>query len=463
MVCSFVINDNNVLGGDTVGLYVEAISDSGNVIGRECLVKIYEVDTLGKKRNKDDLLAEFSVVIFGNQEEGFYFTHKKTKRTDEFENELPEYEHRKSVIGNELPIPLKYTPPYFKLFFDSNEDEKEEFIIIIQNQEDELELGTYEIGFTVELENNIIFDSREIPVYVECHNLLAYNCLNAAKFIIDNHYKHQEDHLCGLYHGTMFPYQFKSTKDYIRHARGRISARSIRKYLGEWDEEYKKIFDKHNTRYKIRKTDCFGFVIEALELGFKKTCMEREWKKCMHLLSRKMSGQVLAKYLTDLGWIALYYSPDINNFYDLDLKGVHVRSYLDFLEHSQYGNNHIKPIIPVYDSVINYSPTIEFEDKTPVEDITIKEEDKIKKVMKIPFAFLLAKYGRHTALLSYGQVHEVHWIESCYSDHLFDTKKSFLYDHTSDTWDWLSGVIVTPKVFWETEEDDEESEQKEKK
>jgi len=453
MICSFILDDNNIKGGETMGLYIHALSDPDKVVGKKCIINIYEVDTLtGKKKEttSDDLLAKFETMIYGTQEKGFYFNTQETKRIDEFDKELPEPEDCKAPDGRMLPIPLSYKPPYFYLFLDAgNPTDSETHTILIQSETNEIELFTYEIGFTVELENKIIFDSRKIPAYVECSNLLVDNCVNATNFIIDNHFKHKDQHLCGTHYGAMFEYRFKNEEEFLK-AIIKIDSIAGPKFKGSWDQPYKEIVDKHFEEYKLQMTDCIDFVIRVLELGFTKTTMLNEWLQCKKCLTGKISGQTLAKCLTNLGWVAIYYAPDSSNFYDKDPTKTHAFSYSDALEH-QYGNKQINPIVPVYDLVVNYSPTLKDKDGNVVTNPTIAETDKIKQLMDLPFAFLLAKYGRHTALLIKGKVYEVHWMESCYSDKLFTTDRSFFYDHTDKTWDWMSGIIVTPKIFWKKE------------
>lgn len=69
--------------------------------------------------------------------------------------------------------------------------------------------------------------------------------------------------------------------------------------------------------------------------------------------------------------------------------------------------------------------------------------------MKLPFAFLIAEYGQHTALLIEGSIYGVHWSESPYSDFLYETdNRKFTSDRRENCWTWSNGIIVTPKMFW---------------
>lgn len=108
--------------------------------------------------------------------------------------------------------------------------------------------------------------------------------------------------------------------------------------------------------------------------------------------------------------------------------------------------------IPIEDLIVNYKPTINYNDRTPVKNPTKpskKELEKLNKVMKLPFAFLIAEYGQHTALLIEGSIYGVHWSESPYSDFLYETdNRKFTSDRRENCWTWSNGIIVTPKMFW---------------
>jgi hypothetical protein len=448
--CSFILDDNDIQGGETMGLYIQEIADPDKMLNKTCIIKIYEVDVLaGKKKEttSDDLLAIFESMICEDKEGKFYFDNNQTRRTDSFDKEFPKPKMCSTSYGKPLPMSPAYKPVHFYLFLDAEESKYDTHLILIKSETTEIELFTYEIGFTVEIENKIIYDSRKIPAYIECSNILADNCIKAANFLIEKHNKHKEQHLCGTHYGSMFPYKFINEGAYIKAMR-RVNPSVADKFKGTWDPEYKELFDKHCLEYKLTVTDCIDFVINILEMGFTNSDMKNEWGRCKKHLGSKVSGQTLAKCLTDLGWVAIYYAPDANNFYDKDLNKTHTYSYIDAIQYQQYGNNIIRPIVPLHDMCINYSPTTIYEDNVKVMDPTIPEQDKIEQVMNIPFAFLLAKYGGHVALLIKGKVYEVHWTASPYSDNLFGTSKSFLFDHTTDTWNWMSGIIVTPKVFW---------------
>jgi len=192
-----------------------------------------------------------------------------------------------------------------------------------------------------------------------------------------------------------------------------------------------------------------------METGFTKSLMTPEWNKIKSCISSKKSGQELGKGLTDVGWVALFYTPDSVHYYDQDFDGVHKSSFENAKKSRRYGNEGIKPIVPVFDFVINYSPTTRYEDGS-IETNPIKPElDQMKKLQDVPFAFLLAKHGYHTAMLINGNVYEVHWDKEPDSKILIEKKKEFYFKplppgSTDDptSWEWLSGLIVVPRMFW---------------
>lgn len=49
----------------------------------------------------------------------------------------------------------------------------------------------------------------------------------------------------------------------------------------------------------------------------------------------------------------------------------------------------------------------------------------------------------HTALISNGNVYQVHWTEGPKSKDLFDKADDF-----TNKWEWNSGLVVVPRVFW---------------
>lgn len=461
MICCFGLDPNDIDGGEVMGFTVQGLTEPDKVVGKKCIAKLWEIDTLVGKRKEttpDDLLAEFETVIEKGSKKGdFFFNLDKTKRIDAFPANLPAPEYQNDPKGNKLPVPLNYKPPYFKVYFDSGAPRPKDsdlHIILIRSDENEIEAFNYEIGYSVELDGQMIFDGRKIVQYVVCVNILAENCKNAADFIIDNHDNLIKDRKCGTHYGNMFSYGFKNEADYLKEV-ARINPDAAEAKKGLWKDADKIMFDDQNHKYGLKMTSCIDFVLETMEIGFTKSLMTPEWNKIKNCISSKKSGQELAKGLTDVGWVALFYTPDSVHFYDLDYDGVHKSSFENAKKNHRYGHEGIKPIIPVFDFVINYSPTTYYEDGS-IETNPIKQElDQVNKLKKVPFAFLFAKYGYHTAILTDGKVTEVHWVNGPDITGLFGKDKEFKFQppsigsgEDSLTWEWLSGLIVVPRMFW---------------
>lgn len=240
-----------------------------------------------------------------------------------------------------------------------------------------------------------------------------------------------------------------------------------------------------------KSTDCFEWCLLIFKDAFEKSGMKEEWLRITrraHQRSRNSSipkiwgngmiGAELAKVLVETGWLALYYNPDTNIPADKpayippppkdDFPGYGYKWWKDVYFHwEEHSASHIAAKyqrtyygIPISDFIVDYRPTLELElaeekettnergekyfiKKTvPVDPPTPKRGDKIKKLEKVPFGFILAGGGRHTALISYGKVYEVHRDYS-------PTKKDLIEIKDFETeWQWLSGVIIVPPGAW---------------
>lgn len=438
------VMDNSIKGREHAILYVQSLSEHSKIIGKKCMLRI------NKNGSPSEVIAEFETVIEkGIKEDAFYFSPDKTKRIDSFQHTLPEEEKCDPVDGTPYLVPLKVTPSFFYLCIDSGEaGSSNAFPILLQNNLKDSEFAVYKVGFTIELDGTTVYDSKHI-CYVDCNNLFIENCKNSAMFIIKNHYQNVINRKCGTHYGRMYPYIFKTEDEYQREAASR--SLNMSKYRGMWDQKEKDKFEIDKKRYKLTYTDCIQFVTDVLIKSFKKTELQSEWDKCKkHIISG--GGLELAAGLTDLGWVAIYYSPDVINYYDKDPKNNHKTSYRQAIENQQYGNLNNRPVVPVSDIIINYRPTLKYYDQTIVEKPITADTDKLKKVMDIPFAYLVGEYGQHTALLIEGDIVAVHWAESPYSDYLYEgDHRKFSHERKEKCWNWLNGIIVTPKAFWDEE------------
>jgi type VI secretion system Hcp family effector len=443
------VMDEGIKGGEHASLCIQSLSDPNKILGKKCIIKI------NKDRSSSDIIAEFETVIErGKEEDTFYFSPGKTKRIDNFLHTLPEEEKCDPINGTAYLAPLKVTPSFFYLCIDSGEaGDPNVYPILLQNNIKDSEFAVYKIGFTIELDGATLYSSKQI-CYIDCNNLFIENCKNSAMFIVKNHYQNVIERKCGTHYGRLYPYTFKNEEEYQREAASR--SLNMSKYKGMWDQKEKDRFDLDKKRYSLTYTDCIQFVTDALIKGFKKTGLYSEWDRCKKRMPSG-EGHELAAGLTDLGWVAIYYSPDVVNYYDKDPKHNHSTSYKQAIEKRQYGNLNNKPIIPLTDIVVNYRPTVRYQDQTMVENPITADTTKLKKILEIPFAYLIGEYGRHTALLIGGDIIAVHWAESPYSDYLYEgDHRKFSHERKEKCWNWLDGIIVTPKAFWNTEYPEEE-------
>lgn len=78
----------------------------------------------------------------------------------------------------------------------------------------------------------------------------------------------------------------------------------------------------------------------------------------------------------------------------------------------------------------------------PVADRTAKDLTGTNKLRGVPYGVLVARGGKHTAIVMYGLVYEAHWESG--------PKDMYLYGHKDmeKEWDWYSGLIMVPPGFW---------------
>ena len=466
MKCSFSIENNDIESGGGMTLCIENIDKPSSVIGKKCVIKLFEIDNLIGKRKEttqDDLLAEFETQIIESYRKGFYvFDNANTIRTDKFENKLPVQEILKDPLGNPLPIPLKFTPPHFTFYFDQGSPHPTGgHTVLIQSEADELEMYIYEIGFTVEIEGELIYDARKTASYVNCVKVLAENCRNAAEFYKDCHNEMINVRGVGTHYGNKYIYEvYTNEYDFLKDVSieefGRVDSTWITANTGlYWDDVEKNRFITQKSTSLLEKTSCIDYVRDSLKLGFSKTGMQAEWKAIWNKV-KNGRGDLLAKALIANGWIALYYNPDVIHPYDDGLPGSddykaateHTYSYKKAKADKTYYD------IPLTDLITDYHPstisssgalrTVASFNREPHVATTAKRPPD--KFFKIPIGLILARGGTHTALFSLGKVLEVHWDVGPFlpSGHPLFQKSDFITD-----WPWNSGVIVAPKIYWE--------------
>ncbi len=460
MKSSFSLEPNSCKGGECLGLYAQGFKEPDKIIGKPCKILIYEVDYKGKKvsSSESDFLAEFETAIMkSSSSDTYFFDPEKTKRVDSFDKTLPPPETQKDKKGNNLPHPLKYKPAYFDLFLDfgGNRPLKDDInTIIIQGNKGELEKFIYEIGIKVEIEGKEIFNSFKGPCYVNCCNLLCENCVHVADVIKKNHDTLVSSRNVGTYYGDKFIYSFPSEKSFLEWrsnmVHGFVDQQWVQSNTGLfWDKTEKQKFVKDKEDYGLEHTSCIDYVLDTFKTGFEKSNMSVEWEKIYNYV-KQGKGMYLAEGLIKHGWVSIYYNPDV--YHPNDDDDEHPYSYTIAKRDKTYGTSANPPIVPVFDFVVNYRPTPKSSKGNftfpPKDKETTKETSQLDKLNKVPFGFIMGRGGSHTALLIKGKIYQVHWEEGPYYTDVFDIEKHFDCKDVDTRWEWISGLIVMPKLFW---------------
>jgi hypothetical protein len=436
MKCSFRLIPNELNGGDSCLLNYQGSDEPKNVFGKKCTIRVFEIDSQAEGK-KNDLLAEFSTVIVkAPLPDRGQFDSAQTTRTDSFDNALPGPEYKNDPKGNLLPIPLKYTPAHFKLnLFGCKE---QTYVILIKGDKSEVDECVFEIGFSIHIEGNEVFNSFKGHATLDCCNILSENCANAATFFKANHEELLITRHVGTHFGDHFPYFLQQTgqEDFTSDPNFRQSA---------FDK-----FKQDRIDYSLQITSCIDFVKSAMELGFLKTGMENDWKRIWSTV-KNGRGDLLAKGLVESGWFAYYYNPDVHHPADDGPQGT--QDYKDASEHTFSYTNVISAKtyygIPIHGYIVNYHPTStsmipgfrkvsQFyrQPKTATPEVKI-----INSILKRTFGFVLARGGSHTAMFSNGNILELHWDVGPRhsSGHpLFDVTDLIR------KWPWNSGIIIFP-------------------
>lgn len=206
-------------------------------------------------------------------------------------------------------------------------------------------------------------------------------------------------------------------------------------------ELFKTPEDEVGSNYKGTKrgrsiTNCIIYVSNVLIYAHEKIGRSSRNERINQIGRKEQDGTKLAKYLVEeIGWKAHYWNPDVEE--PRDKKDEHPFSYNQALKRKTYYDIHLSGLI------INYYKTSYLWTKIPVPMIPLQipvpvdpSETKIlEKLSKVKFAFGIARGGRHTFLVSYGEVFEVHYEE----------EGAKLYGKVAfKNYDWLSGVLVVP-------------------
>ena len=406
MASSFRLTPNIAKGGDTLRCEVQGITKQSDYQGKTFSIQINELDSGkdgGKAGNKNDLLAEFSATIVNTgskQEPKLAF--ENVSRTDTLPTELPKAEIRKSPEGDILSYTPDWKTPHFMLTFATASGSSNPFRILMRGDAGEREGYAYEIGFKVLIANRAVFDSSKMPLSLDCSDYLAHNCVEGALTQMRDHQELVVKRGIGLRYGS--------------------------------DCEYTDL-EADKTSYKITSSDCITYQTEAAALGHEKSLANMDWIRIKsHMKSGK--GTLLFKGYVEAGWIGLYYNPDIKHPADRDDE--HPASYRSVAKMGKYYD------IPVTDSVVNYSPTLVYDDGAAIlpAEVTAKDAVNLEKLKKVPFGVMIVRGGRHTAILMKGKVYEVHWKKGPRDLDLYGVS-----DFETE-WEWLSGMIMVPPGKW---------------
>lgn len=404
VISSFRMNPNVAAGGDTLTLEVHGFMNPSDYQGKVFDVRLLEADSgqdKGRPSSNDDVLATFRAeVINCGTVAAPKLAFDKVVRTDLFPSLIPPEPPRFSAEGHPLTFIPGFKFPHFKVGFATRVWKTSEFLILIKGDPGEREGYVYEIIFEIKLAGKVVFTSAAMPTFLDCKNFLNHNCIRAALM-------HMVDH------------------------REMVNTRGVGLRYGSDCTEPTLTTDK--STYKLSVTSCIDYLLEATALGHEKSLAKADWKRIRSFMREGM-GTLLFKGFEDAGWIGLYFNPDVHN--PSDKLREHSFSYEELQKHAKYYD------LKVRSSIINYRPTTTFDDGTSPKNVTPLENSQINKLKGVPFGVLVARGGRHTALIMSGVVFEVHWKMSARDVDLY-TATDFEAD-----WQWLSGLIMVPPGFW---------------
>jgi hypothetical protein len=420
MTASFRLTPNVAKGSDTLTLEVQGFSKSTEYQAKVFNVQICELDAgqdYGNAGSKNDVLAEFSAEIIntGSKDAPKLFF-DKVKRTDTFTNTIPPAPPRHTAEGDLLSFVPEWTPPHFRFVFATSAGSSAPFLILIQGETGEREAYKYEIGFKILSAGTVVYDSGKSHTSLDCCKLLATNCKSASLALYNDH-------------------------------REMVAKRGIGTYYGSnYSPDNAAKFAKQKTDFHIGKISCIEYLLEAGKKGHEKSLAIADWKLILNSLDLG-KGTTLAKGLEKIGWSGIYYNLDTEN--PMDKNYVYNTKHYSWTEHSftyriAKSKRRYYELV-VHDMIINFRPTEKYWDGTPVQKITTKDSTKISKLKKIPFGFLNARGGEHTAIVMSGSVYEVHFSRGPDELELFAISDF----ETQWGWPWLTGIIHVPPGLWE--------------
>ena len=459
MAISLRLTPNAPEGGDRLKLSLEGVRNPAQVRGKLCTVKVWELD----KNTTRDLLATFEATIVQTTVLGSppVFTFDGIRRTDNNPHSLPPLDEKKTTIdrkGKPIVVP-QFLPPYFLLELAGLELG---FPILITKREREEYI--YELGVEISVGGKRIRTPRKHPTLLDCSNFLSHNCIQWARLMKDTHEELVKRHGIGKYYGTQFE---SSLDDWLNN-------RLLKGMLIDKVNKTKTALHKHINDHGLTATDCYKFQLSVGELGHQATLAEADWakiiKKAGGTKKVKNSGQSLFLGLQAYGWKGIYFNMDTKNPKDRDyandprpdpnklFKHHHSITWKRAKKYRKYGIKGWE--LEVDDLLTNYRPTTQFDDGEIVDaaDVTKPtaiEKEKLEQLKKVPFGFVLTRYGKHTTLIIEGKIVEVHWNGTPWahrSAHILaeydENQVLFRESDFATEWNYQSGMIMVPQRYW---------------
>ncbi len=411
---SFRFKDNAIKGGGVALLKVEGIKDEDEVLDKECVVTLYEIDRRSTK--KLDKLAWFKTKIKKDPHNDFQYIFAEFSREDTNNSDLPGPETVKvkdNDTNQEWEIDYKphWKPAHFIFGFSEGEESpNQEFdILIYPNAEEddfkdrgERENYVYEIGIIVKINGAELFNDtkKRAVMTVDCNNLLAENCATATKLYLNKHNDALSKRMIGI--GWGVEHLYPPSNDTIR-------------------------------QFDLLPWGCLNYAYRAIRLGHQKTNAFKEWSSINKIyVDNDSIGNSLAKGLEKLGWTGLFYNRDIT---DNDRGGYYITQWNYVQNTAKYPSRSAKLKLKISDLIINY--------QTANPDLS-----QTTKLKRVPFGLVNA-YS-HNGLIIDGKIYEVHWKAGHFNTDnngdpllLFDNGKDFETD-----WKWVAGMIHVPKGCW---------------
>jgi hypothetical protein len=323
---------------------------------------------------------------------------------------------------------------------------------------------------------------------VDCNNLLAHNCQQAALTMMNDHRQlvndpsrtHSIEYTpggggagCGIYYGSEI---HKLLPKYLAYLDGtlapgdrdyKVVQREMDQALSSYSREVLRTYlaqrntalNADITKFGLKPNNCVFYQMDATETGHEQSNAKGVWTKIhdRYEKAEKLkehghgpggTGDQLFKGFEDAGWVGIYYNPDICNPFDKFTQPEnathHINSYKTWISTGQYTH------LPAPVGIINYDPTLRYQAANEarkdgsgdlVDTLTNMDTSQLDKLANVPYGVLIARDAYHTALIILGKVYEVHW------EKFPDDPNLFAATDLKD-WDWLDGMLMVPKGFW---------------